>query len=112
MFEKQKVIATSRPEGSRKRKRGIEQPNHILSACDLLPLQQEVLFKQMEVFPDQLQLIVDQREYYRLNCRDFRNRSVLDSGGGGAQIGIGSLWLGTLTLNLYLCPTSGGARSI
>ena len=57
VFERQEVIATSRPEGSRTRKRGIEQPNHILSVCDLLPLQQEVLCKQMEVFSAQLQFI-------------------------------------------------------
>ena len=69
MFEKQEVIISSRPEGSRKRKRGIEvieQPNHIMSACDLLPLQQEVLCRQMEVFSAQLQLIEELREYYRL----------------------------------------------
>ena len=65
-FDRQEVIVNSRPEGSRKRKRGIEQPNRILSACDLLPLQQEVLCKQMEVLSAQLQLIEEQREYYRL----------------------------------------------
>ena len=30
VFERQEVILTSRPEECRKRKRGIEQPNHIL----------------------------------------------------------------------------------
>ena len=39
---------------------------YVMSACDLLPLQQEVLSKQMEVFSAQLQLIEEQREYYRL----------------------------------------------
>ena len=37
-----------------------------LSASDLLPLQQEVLCKQMEVFSAQLALVEEQREYYRL----------------------------------------------
>ena len=36
-----------------------------MSSCDLLPLQQEVLYKEMEVFSAQLQLIKEQREYYR-----------------------------------------------
>ena len=39
VFERQQVIVASRLEGSRKRIRGIEQTNHIMSACDLLPLQ-------------------------------------------------------------------------
>ena len=55
MFERQEVIVTSRLEGSRKRKRGIEQPNKTLSASDLLTLQQQVHSKQMEVFSSQLQ---------------------------------------------------------
>ena len=37
VFEGQEVIVTSHPEA----KRGIEQPNHIMSTCDLLPLQQK-----------------------------------------------------------------------
>ena len=64
MIERQEVIVTSRPEGIWKSKRGIEQPNLILSACDLLPLQQGVFCKQ--IFSAQLQLIEEQREYYRL----------------------------------------------
>ena len=43
-------VTVSRPVGNRKRKRSIEQPNHIISVCDLLPLQQEVLCKQMGIF--------------------------------------------------------------
>ena len=56
------TVVSSRPEGRRKRKRSIEQST---SVSDLLPLQREVLLKQMEVFSAQLQLIEEQREYYR-----------------------------------------------
>ena len=49
VFDGPEVDVSSRPVGNRKRKRSIEQPNHIISVCDLLPLQQEVLWKQMEV---------------------------------------------------------------
>ena len=66
VFEGPEVTVSSRPVGNRKRKRSIEQPNHMISVCNLLPLQQEVLCKQMEVFSAQLQLIEEQREYYRL----------------------------------------------
>ena len=38
----------------------------MISVFDLLPLQQEVLCKQMEVLSAQIQLIGEQREYYRL----------------------------------------------
>ena len=58
------TVVSSRPEGRRKRKRSIEQPNQSTSVSDLLPLQREVLLKQMEVFSAQLQLIEEQREYY------------------------------------------------
>ena len=51
---------------SRKRKRTTENLAPILSACDLLPLQHEVLCKQLDVFSAQLDLIEEQREYYRL----------------------------------------------
>ena len=75
VFERQEVIVTNRPEGSRKRKRGIEQPNHIMSACDLLPLQQEVLCKQMEVISAQLQLIEEQgSNNYRLKKQRLLQR--------------------------------------
>ena len=51
VFEGPEVIVVSnRPEGSRKRKRSIEQPNQSTSVSDLLPLQREVLLKQMEAF--------------------------------------------------------------
>ena len=66
VFEGPEVTVSSRPVGNRNRKRSIEQPNYIIPVCDLLPLQQEVLCKQMEVFSAQLQLIEEQREYYRL----------------------------------------------
>ena len=46
-----------------RRKRSIEQPYQSTSVSDLLPLQREVLLKQMEVFSAQLQLI--EEEYYR-----------------------------------------------
>ena len=58
------TVVSSRPEGRRKRKRSIEQPYQSTSVSDLLPLQREVLLKQMEVFSAQLQLIEEQREYY------------------------------------------------
>ena len=59
---------------SRKRRRisaDDERPTEIqqqvgMRAADLLPLQQEVLFQQMAVFSAQLQLIEEQREYYKL----------------------------------------------
>ena len=59
------TVVSSRPEGRRKRNRSIEQPYQSTSVSDLLPLQREVLLKQMEVFSAQLQLIEEQREYYR-----------------------------------------------
>ncbi|KAI6650212.1 Myb-related transcription factor, partner of profilin-like [Oopsacas minuta] len=63
VFEGPEVtVVNSRPEGRRKRKRSIEQST---SVSDLLPLQREVLLKQMEVFSAQLELIEEQREYYR-----------------------------------------------
>ena len=66
MFEGPEVtVVSSRPEGRRKRKWSIEQPNKLTSVSDLLPLQQEVLLKQMEVFSAQIQLIEEQKEYYR-----------------------------------------------
>ena len=37
-----------------------------MRAAHLLPLKQEVLFQQMDVFSAQLQLIEEQREYYML----------------------------------------------
>ena len=66
MFEGPEATVSSLPVGNQKRKRSIEQPNHMIPVCTLLPLQQEVLCKQMEVFSAQLQLIEEQREYYRL----------------------------------------------
>ena len=66
VFDVPEVTVSSRPVGNRNRKRSIEQPNHIISVCNLLPLQQEELCKQMEVFSTQLHLIEEQREYYRL----------------------------------------------
>ena len=45
MFEGPEVTVGSRPVGNRKRKKSIEQPNHMISVCALLPLQQEVLCK-------------------------------------------------------------------
>ena len=66
VFEGPEVtVVSNRPEGRRKRMRSIEQPNQPISVSDLLPLQREVLLKQMEVFSAQLQLIEEQREYYR-----------------------------------------------
>ena len=59
------TVVSNRPEGRRKRKRSIEQPNQSTSVSDLLPLQREVLLKQMEVFSAQLQLIEEEKEYYR-----------------------------------------------
>ena len=51
----------------RKLKRSAEKSSvRSLSASDLLPLQQEVLCKQMEVFSAQLAFVEEQREYYRL----------------------------------------------
>ena len=52
---------------TRKRQRSAEKSSvRSLTASDLLPLQQEVLCKQMEVFSAQLSLIEEQRDYYRL----------------------------------------------
>ena len=66
VFEGPEVtVVSNRPEERCKRKRSIEQPNQSTSVSDLLPQQREVLFKQMEVFSAQLQLIEEQREYYR-----------------------------------------------
>ncbi|KAI6646856.1 hypothetical protein LOD99_9125 [Oopsacas minuta] len=63
VFEGPEVtVVNSRPEGRRRRKRSIEQSTKV---SDLLPLQREVLLKQMEVFSAQLQLIEEQKEYYR-----------------------------------------------
>ncbi|KAI6647754.1 hypothetical protein LOD99_8595 [Oopsacas minuta] len=63
VFEGPEVtVVNSRPEGRRRRKRSIEQSTKV---SDLLPLQREVLLKQIEVFSAQLQLIEEQREYYR-----------------------------------------------
>ena len=45
----------------------------MISVCALLPMQQEVLCEQMEVFSAQLQLIKDQREYYR-----FKKQRLLE----------------------------------
>ena len=63
------TVVNNRPEGRRKRKRSIEQPNQSTSVSDLLPLQREVLLKQMEVFSAQLQLIEEQRAV--IKSRDF-----------------------------------------
>ena len=66
VFEEPEVtVVSNHPEGRRKRKRSIEQPIQSTSVSDFLPLQREVLLKQMEVFSAQLQLIEEQREYYR-----------------------------------------------
>ena len=54
---------------SRKRRRIVDEQDdsvEFLKAADLLPLQQEFLFQQMAVFSAQLQLIEEQRDYYRL----------------------------------------------
>ena len=66
VFEGSEATGSSRPVGNQKLKGSIEQPNHMISVCTLLPLQQEVLCKQMEAFSATLQLIEEQREYYRL----------------------------------------------
>ena len=74
VLEELEAVDSSRPEytgavtfeRSRKCKRTSENLIPILSACDLLPLQHEVLCKQLDVFPAQLDLIKEQREYYRL----------------------------------------------
>ena len=58
------TVVSNRPEGRRKRKRSIKQPNQSTSVSDVFPLQREVLLKQMEVFSAQLQLTEEQREYY------------------------------------------------
>ena len=63
---------------TRKRKRSGEKSSvRSLSASDLLPLQQEVLCKQMEVFSVQLALIEEQREYYRLITETFRKQQPI-----------------------------------
>ena len=69
VFEGPEVTAVSnRPEGRRKRKKSIEQST---SVSDLLPLQREVLLKQIEVFSGQLQLIEEQRSITVIKSRDF-----------------------------------------
>ncbi|KAI6661407.1 hypothetical protein LOD99_13278 [Oopsacas minuta] len=69
VFEGPEVtVVNSHPERRYRRKRSIEQSTKV---SDLLPLQREVLLKQMEVFSAQLQLIEEQREYYRHKSRDF-----------------------------------------
>ena len=64
---------------SRKRKRTTQNLALILSACDLLRLQQEVLCKQLDVFSAQLDLIEEQREYYRLikEANTFRKTIIV-----------------------------------
>ena len=46
-----------------------------MKAADLLPLQQEVVFQQMAVFSAQLQLIEEQRVYYRLKRQKLLEKS-------------------------------------
>ena len=65
VFEGPDFTISSHQVGNWKRKRSIEQPNYIISVCDLLPLQQEVICKQMEILSAELQLIEEQREYDR-----------------------------------------------
>ena len=70
------MTVSSRPVGNRKRKKSIEQLDHMISVIwlfnapydisALLLLQQEILCKQMEVLSAQLQLIEEQRANYRL----------------------------------------------
>ena len=64
---------------TRKRKRSAEKSSvRSLSTSDLLPLQQEVLCKQMEVFSAQLALIEEQREYYRVKKTEtFRKQQPI-----------------------------------
>ena len=51
VFEGPEVtVVSSRPEGRRKRKRSIEQPNQSTSVSDLLPLQREVLLNRWRYF--------------------------------------------------------------
>ena len=64
---------------SRKRRRTVDEQDdsvECLKAADLLPLQQEVLFQQMNVFSAQLQLIEEQREYYRLKRQRLLEKSL------------------------------------
>ena len=46
-----------------------------MQAADLLPLQKDVLEQQMKVFSAQLQLIEEQREYYRLKKQRLMEKS-------------------------------------
>ena len=64
---------------SRKRRRTVDEQDdsvELLKAADLLPLQQEVLFQQMAVFSVQLQLIEEQRDYYRLKRQRLLEKSL------------------------------------
>ena len=63
---------------SRKRRRTVKENDSVelLKAADLLPLQQEVLFQQMAVFSGQLQLIEEQRGYYRLKRQRLLEKSL------------------------------------
>ncbi|KAI6658926.1 hypothetical protein LOD99_10886 [Oopsacas minuta] len=62
------TVVNSRPEGRRRRNGSIEQSTKV---SDLLPLQREVVLKQMEVFSAQLQLIEKQREFTVIKSKDF-----------------------------------------
>ena len=62
---------------SRKRKREtlpeFDEPRPRLTASDLVPLQQEVLYQQMAVFSEQLKLIEEQRAYYKVKNEKLLN---------------------------------------
>ena len=66
-------------QGSRKRKREaspeFDEPRPRLTASDLVPLQQEVLYQLMAVFSEQLKLIGEQRAYYKLKREKLLNHS-------------------------------------
>ena len=64
---------------SQKKRRTVDEQDdsvELLKAADLLPLQQEVLFQQMAVFSEQLQLIEEQRDYYRLKRQILLEKSL------------------------------------
>ena len=64
---------------SRNRRRTVDEQDdsvEFLKAADLLPLQQEVLFQQLAVFSAELQLIEEQRDYYRLKRQRLLEKSL------------------------------------
>ena len=74
----QEVVTSLTSDGSRKRKHKRSNENssiRTISAQDLLPLQQEVLWQQMAVFSAQLALINEQREYIRIKKQKLLEKS-------------------------------------